>query len=93
MRDYEVPSGGDWSVHRGGTVFLQGLVYRSLPLSLFKYSFKQCVNTYLHIHVEIFQYDYIYIHVSVFVDIDMYKRMCIILLHTDPFLELSISIS
>ena len=22
MRDYEVPSGGDWSVHRGGAVFL-----------------------------------------------------------------------
>eukprot|EP00040_Diaphanoeca_grandis_P034838 m.217491 g.217491 ORF g.217491 m.217491 type:complete len:909 (+) comp33236_c0_seq15:2146-4872(+) len=24
MRDYEVPSAGDWSVHRGGTVFVQG---------------------------------------------------------------------
>ncbi len=22
LRDYTVPSGGDWSVHRGGTVYL-----------------------------------------------------------------------
>ena len=22
---YEVPSGGDWSIHRGGTVFLEGI--------------------------------------------------------------------
>ena len=24
LSDYEVPSGGDWSVHRGGTVFVEG---------------------------------------------------------------------
>ena len=24
MADYEMPSGGDWSIHRGGAVFLDG---------------------------------------------------------------------
>jgi hypothetical protein len=24
MSDYEMPSGGDWSIHRGGAVFLDG---------------------------------------------------------------------
>jgi hypothetical protein len=25
LNEYEVPSGGDWSIHRGGTVFVQGV--------------------------------------------------------------------
>ena len=25
LSEYEVPSGGDWSIHRGGTVFVQGV--------------------------------------------------------------------
>jgi hypothetical protein len=24
MKDYEMPSGGDWSIHRGGAIFLDG---------------------------------------------------------------------
>ena len=24
MADYEMPSGGDWSIHRGGAIFLDG---------------------------------------------------------------------
>lgn len=24
MSDYEIPSGGDWSIHRGGAIFLDG---------------------------------------------------------------------
>ena len=24
MQPYEVPSGGDWSIHRGGAVFVEG---------------------------------------------------------------------
>ena len=30
MRDYEVPSGGDWSVHRGGAVYLEGTRFTSI---------------------------------------------------------------
>ena len=35
MRDYEVPSGGDWSVHRGGAVFVEGTRFTSLSQNTF----------------------------------------------------------
>ena len=35
MRDYAVPSGGDWSVHRGGAVFMEGTRFTSVSQSTF----------------------------------------------------------
>jgi hypothetical protein len=35
MRDYMVPSGGDWSVHRGGTIFLENTKNINISHNLF----------------------------------------------------------
>jgi hypothetical protein len=35
MRPYEVPSGGDWSVHRGGAVYLEGTRFTAVTRSTF----------------------------------------------------------
>ena len=35
MEFYEVPSGGDWSIHRGGTVFVQGASYINITHNVF----------------------------------------------------------
>ena len=32
MADYEMPSGGDWSIHRGGAVFLDGATQLEIPI-------------------------------------------------------------
>jgi hypothetical protein len=35
LRDYTVPSGGDWSVHRGGTIYLRNTRYITITNNLF----------------------------------------------------------
>ena len=35
LRDYMVPSGGDWSVHRGGTIFLNSTINITISENLF----------------------------------------------------------
>lgn len=35
MDFYEVPSGGDWSIHRGGTVFVQGATHINISNNVF----------------------------------------------------------
>jgi hypothetical protein len=35
MRDYMVPSGGDWSVHRGGTIYLTNTINITITHNLF----------------------------------------------------------
>lgn len=38
LDSYEVPSGGDWSIHRGGAVFLDGAAF----ITLEQIGFDQC---------------------------------------------------